>query len=295
MDIELERLLHGQHGVATSRQILACVTRHALDRMVADGTLERLWQGVYCRGEPTEALRLRALELSCGRDIAVCLGTAAAWYGFDTEDTEALHIVNPVGRQLRSAEGLVVHRRDGQSFSVVNGRPATSAAWTAVEVARSLRRPRALATLDAALRSGSCTRAALWCAAIEQAGRRGIVAVRDLLPVADPRAESPMESELRLVVFDGGLPAPVPQHEVCDRDGRVWRLDLTWPARCVAVEYDGMQWHEGAEALRRDRIRQEALRDVGWTVLRVVHDDIRHRPYEIVGRIDRELSHARAA
>jgi very-short-patch-repair endonuclease len=294
MDIDLSRLLHEQGGVATSGQILDRITRHAFDRLVHDGSLARIWQGIYCLGEPTEALRLRGLDLTSGTTVAVCLGTAAAWYGFDTEDTAALHVVNPPSHQLRPAEGLVVHRRDGAPLRIINGRPATTPTWTAVEVARSLRRPRALATLDAALRSETCTRTELWRAAIEQAGRRGIVAVRDLLSLADARAESPMESELRLVVLDGGLPAPELQHQVRDRDGRLWRLDLAWPDQHVAAEYDGMEWHEGADALRRDRIRQEALRDIGWTVLRVVYDDVRHRPFDIVGRIGRELAHARA-
>lgn len=70
------------------------------------------------------------------------------------------------------------------------------------------RTPRALATLDAALRSGRCSRAEMWRAAVEQVGRRGIVAVRELLPLADERAESPMESEARLAMIDGGLPIP---------------------------------------------------------------------------------------
>lgn len=69
-------------------------------------------------------------------------------------------------------------------------RYVTAPAWTAVEVARALRRPRALATLDAALRSGKCTRADVWRAALDQAGRRGIVAVRNLIALAD-RARSP--------------------------------------------------------------------------------------------------------
>ncbi|MGA5466871.1 DUF559 domain-containing protein [Mycobacterium sp. NPDC050041] len=295
MDTDLSRLLHEQGGVATSGQILDRITRHAFDRLVGDGSLERMWQGIYCLGEPTQGMRLRGLDLSSGATVAVCLGTAAAWYAFDTEDTAALHVVNPASRQLRPAEGLVVHRRDGAPLRIVNGRPATTPTWTAVEVARSLRRPRALATLDAALRSETCTRAGLWCAATEQAGRRGIIAVRDLLSLADPRAESPMESELRLVVLDGGLPAPELQYEVHDFDGRLWRLDLAWPDQRLAVEYDGMEWHEGADALRRDRVRQEALRDIGWIVLRVVWDDVRYRPFDIVGRIGRELTHARAA
>lgn len=206
-----------------------------------------------------------------------------------------LHVLNPPGRQLRSADGLVVHRRDGAPLVQVAGRIATSPAWTAVEVARALRRPRALATLDAALRSGTCTRAELWRAAIRQAGRRGIVAVRDLLPLADARAESPMESEARLTMIDSGLPIPELQYEVVDGNGQLRCLDFAWPDLRVAVEYDGVDWHTEPDALRNDRRRQLALQDVGWTVIAIVFDDVRHRASDFVARIDRQLRHARAA
>ena len=54
------------------------------------------------RARPT-ALRLRGLDLSCGTAVAVCLGTAAAMYGFDTEEPADLHVLSPPGSQLRSA------------------------------------------------------------------------------------------------------------------------------------------------------------------------------------------------
>lgn len=233
--------------MATSAQIRECITRHAFDRLVNDGTLDRLWQGIYCRGAATDALRLRGIDLSCGTTVAVCLGTAAAIHGFDVEDATALHVINPPNSQLRSADGLRVHRRDGAPLIVRNGRPVTAPAWTAIEVARGLHRPRALATLDLALRSRTVERTDLWRAAVQQAGRRGIVAVRDLIALADPRAESPMESELRLIALDAGLPTPALQHEVVDGNGEIRRLDLAWPDARVALEYDGVPWHSGAE------------------------------------------------
>jgi hypothetical protein len=295
MNIELERILDRQGGVATSGQVLECITRYAFDRMLEIGSLERLWQGIYCRGEPTDAVRLRGVDLSCSTTVAVCLSTAAGLYGFDTEDDVALHVINPPRCQLRSAEGLVVHRREGAPLTVVDGRPATAPSWTAVEVARSLRRPRALATLDAALRTRTCERADLWRAACKQAGRRGIVAVRDLIPLADPRAESPMESELRLIILDAGLPTPTLQYEVVDGNGELRRLDLAWPEYRLAVEYDGVPWHSGADALRRDRIRQVALQDIDWLAIPVMFDDVRHRSADIVARIDQQMSRRRAA
>jgi hypothetical protein len=295
MNTELTRLFEQQHGVATSGQILNILTRHAFDKAVNAGALERMWQGIYCLGEPTDALRLRGLDLSCGTDVAVCLGTAAALFGFDTEESPDLHVLNPPAGQLRSVDGLVVHRRDGAPLVMVDGRPATAPAWTAVEVARPLRRPRVLATLDAALRSGTCSRAELWRAATQQAGRRGIVAVRDLIPLADGRAESPMESEARLAMIDGGLPIPELQYEILDGNGELRRVDFAWPDLRVAVEYDGMDWHSGADAMRRDRRRTAALMDVGWVVIAIVFEDVRYRAWEFVARIDGQLRRAHAA
>jgi hypothetical protein len=295
MNEHLCRLLDGQGGVATSAQVLTFLTRRALEAELKRGGLQKVWYGVYGRGEVDVRLRLRGLDLATGTTVAVCLGTAAAAYGFDTEETVDLHVLNPCSGQLRSTDGLVVHRRRGAPLEVVGGRAATAPAWTALEVARGLRRPRALATLDAALRSGTCSRADLYQAAAQQTGRRGIVAVRELIALAASEAESPMESEARLVMIDGGLPPPVLQYEVIDGSGRTWRLDFAWPECRVAAEYDGVGWHSGSEFFLRDRRRSAALQDLGWTAIAIVAEDVRRWPGQLVRRIERQLDRARAA
>ena len=185
----LAELFDRQGGVATTAQILALVSRRYLDNLLDCAALERIWRGVYGRGDLDESLRLRGLDVSCGEEVVMCLATAARAHGFDTEGGSTLHVLNPLRHQLRPADGLVIHRREGAPLSRVLARPATAPAWTAIEVARGLRRPRALATLDAALRSGTCDRVDLVRASAAQAGRRGIVKVRALLPLADGLAE----------------------------------------------------------------------------------------------------------
>jgi hypothetical protein len=295
MNATLMQLFDQQGGVATSRQILAAISRYEFESVLKTKHVERIWQGVYCLGEPTDEQRLRGLDLASGTTIPICLSTAAAVFGFDTEQTPDLHVLNPPGHQLRPVDGLVVHRREGAPLVIADGRPATSPAWTAIEVARALCRPRVLATLDAALRSGTCSRAEMWRAAMEQAGRRGIVAVRELLPLADERSESPMESEARLAMIDGGLPMPELQYEIVDGNGELRRLDFAWPEFRVAVEYDGIDWHSSPNAVRNDARRRAALMDIGWIVIVIVFDDVRHRTRDFVARIDRQLRHARAA
>ncbi|MGD9622888.1 MAG: hypothetical protein AB7G47_22355 [Mycolicibacterium sp.] len=295
MNKGLLQLVETQGGVVTSRQILEHLTRRRFESVVNTGVLERIWNGIYCLGEPTDRLRLRGLDLSCGKPVAACLGTAAAVFGFDTEQPTDLHVLDPPGCALRNVDGLRVHRREGAPLVVRDGRRVTAPGWTAIEVARGLSRPRALATLDAALRSGTCNLPVLWRAAVEQKGRRGIVAVRDLLPLADARSESPMESEARLAMVDGGLPIPELQYEILDGNGELRRLDFAWPQYHVAAEYDGLAWHSGPEAMRRDRRRQAALMDVDWAVVPIVYEDVRFRAGEMVARINAQFRRRRAA
>jgi hypothetical protein len=292
MNAELDRLLTAQGDVVTSAQALSHLTRRGLEADLKCGVLEKVWYGIYGRGEITDALRLRGLDLATGTTVAVCLSTAAALYGFDTELDRYLHVLNPDGQQLRPTRGLVVHRREGAPLTIVRGRPTTTPEWTAIEVARGLRRPRALATLDAALRSGTCGRDELRRVLTRHHGRRGVVAARELLELASPLAESPMESEARLVMHDGGLPPPVLQYKVVDLNGETWRFDFAWPEYRVAAEYDGVDWHSGPGAFFRDRKRSAAVQDLRWVVVPIVAEDVRNRPVELVARIDRRLRRA---
>jgi len=295
MDDQLRQLLESHGGVATSGELLTVLSRSQLDTRIDNGQLIKVWTGIYTAGEPDMLTRLRGLDLRVGAPVAICLGTAAAAHGFDTEDDGDLHVLTPPRHLLRASDGLKVHRREGAPLVMVDGRRATAPAWTAVEVARSLRRPRALATLDAALRSGTCDRQDLHMAAVEQFGRRGVVAVRELIPLAAGEAESPMESEARLVMIDHGLPTPKLQFEIIDLSRRTWRVDFAWPDRKVAVEYDGFDFHSSPEDLRRDRQKRAALRELDWSVLAIVADDVRRRPYEMSRSIALELARPLAA
>ncbi len=141
----LDEVFALNNGVATTNQLLAVMTYRTLARRVRAGEIVRLWHGVYSWGPPDTTRRLRALDLVSGVPIVGCLGTAAQFYGFDTENTVRTHILDP-GVRMRPSPDLMVHQRIGAPLKKIDGRLLTAPAWTAIELARTLRRPRALAT-----------------------------------------------------------------------------------------------------------------------------------------------------
>ena len=108
-----------------------------------------------------------------------------------------------------------------------------------------------------------------------------------LLDWVEPLSESPMETRLRVLGLESGLPRPVAQLNVFD-PWRVFvaRLDLAYPELKVAVEFDGaLHW----EQRREDDRRRDALRRLGWIVLVFSADDIFTTPGRTVSLIAQAL------
>jgi very-short-patch-repair endonuclease len=108
------------------------------------------------------------------------------------------------------------------------------------------------------------------------------------LALVDPRAESPMESRARMALHLGGLPAPAVQHPVIARGTRYF-LDLAYPDALLAIEYDGAE-HRTQQRARRDLIREAALTELGWHILRFDADVLLFRPDWIVRVVAGELA-----
>lgn len=138
---------------------------------------------------------------------------------------------------------------------------------TALDLGCALSRPEALAAFDAFARLHGVSRDDLEACLPRYRGRRGVVRMRQLVPLVDARSESPGESRSRLLIHDEGLPPPVPQFWVLSHGQPLYRLDLAWPKHRVAVEYDGA-WHELTDSQRvADRARRDWLHRHGWTVI----------------------------
>ena len=116
-------------------------------------------------------------------------------------------------------------------------------------------------------------------------GVRGARRARAVLAIAHPRAGSPMESVLRWLLHEAGLPAPALQHVVRDSSGTfLGEVDLAWPDRRVIVEFDG-EVHRQRRVFVNDLRRQNGLVLAGWTVLRFTSADVLGRPWHVVATI----------
>jgi very-short-patch-repair endonuclease len=99
-----------------------------------------------------------------------------------------------------------------------------------------------------------------------------------------------------------GVPTPVPEHTVLDALGQfIGRVDFAYPELRYAIEVDGYESHSGLREFRHDRIRQNDLVDLGWTLHRFtwsevdqlsgrVADRIRRQHRQLLGTLDRARS-----
>lgn len=157
---------------------------------------------------------------------------------------------------------------------VVGGVQVTTPLRTALDLGCNLRRRDALAALDQFMRLHGVTREQLARGAVRFFRRRGVVQLRQLVPLADRRAESPRESWTRLEIIDAGLPCPELQHWI-EIDGvPTYRLDLAYPRLRIVVEYDGEEFHDQtAEQRRHDAERRTWLAEHDWTIIVVKKGD----------------------
>ena len=94
-----------------------------------------------------------------------------------------------------------------------------------------------------------------------------------------------METRLRWILAESGLPRPEVQTSLHDAHGRfVGRADLYYPSARLVIEYDGANHRE---RLVQDNRRQNALVDSGYRVLRFTAAD---RPEIVTALVRRALA-----
>ena len=286
MDEGLAALAAAQGGVFTHQQALAAGWTRGQIR----GALRREWadpvRGVYVERRRLQAAddRERHVLLAAARVLASGLGPVAS------HRTAALvHGLPLLGRppkvpQLTRAPRWPRDRSSSSTLRVapltpndvtrVAGVPVTSPARTACDVARTAPLRDAVVVADAVLRRGTpreqLAATAARCHAWPGGGRAFRVAA-----FADGRADGPLESISRVAYARQGLPPPETQVEVWSPEGVFLALvDFVWRDRRVVGEADGLGKYDSPLALRREKLREEALRACGLEVVRHGWEDV---------------------
>jgi hypothetical protein len=212
-------------------------------------------------------------------------------------DLSRVHLTN-LARLGRSTSWMCQHapRPPVLDPVEVEGVKLTPAPRSVVEAIRSTSYPVAVSVVDEALRREITTPAQLAEALDLFGGRTGIGTATRAVQFGDGRSESAGESRLRVLMADLGLPTPRLQAEIRDESGRlVGRVDFLFEDWGVIVEFDGALKYAGKSAapLVLEKVREDALRDLGYEVVRVTWADLA-TPAAFAGRLAQACRRAQA-
>jgi len=260
-------------------------------RQLRGSSWRRLFPDVYVhRGlTVTHALRATAAgALLLPGDVVTGVSAAVLWGVPLAQADDHVEVARWPGSNPVWVPGLRVRRAELDERTVVwhRGVHATTPEATAVRVAGALSGDDAVAAVDQLVQAGADLPEVRWlaCAATGAGCRRA----REVVALADGRAESPQESRLRLIIGGSRLPDPVAQYQVRAAGRFVARVDFAWPEQRLALEYDGL-WHSEPGQFARDRERLNRLTAAGWRVLFVTAADLRS-PERLVARVAVALS-----
>ncbi|WP_241384805.1 hypothetical protein [Rhodococcus sp. CH91] len=266
-------------------------TSDEIRQAVRSGKLRNVARGVYVEGaldlDPPALHHARVLALR-GRiapGTVISHVSAAVLHGLPlwNVDLSAVHIGRGSPSSGRRTPTLHVHKGDHlpEELCVVAGLQVTTVARTVVDLARTLPVESAVIAGDTALRMHSGIAPALLDALASSGPKHGIAAARRIIAFLDGRSESPGESLSRVRIRSAGLPAPKLQHELRTASGAfVARPDFFWEDEGVVGEFDGRSKYGSdepgatAEAVHREKLREDAIRALGFEVVRWTWADL---------------------
>jgi very-short-patch-repair endonuclease len=267
--------------------------RHGVSSaQLAGASWRRLGRGIYAWHEIAEApmTRLMATRLRLP-DEAVFTGRTAAWlHGLDTAPCNPIEAAVPTTSKTSRLVGVAVRRCSipRAETSIRRGVRVTSAVRTIADLACTLPLTDAVALMDTALHGHLVHTRRLSDWARNHAGYRGVRRLRRAIELADPAAESVMESRLRVLLVLAGLPRPRSQVTLRDDLGVfLARPDLYYPDSPLAIEYDGATHRE---RLAADNRRQNRLIDAGFRIHRFTAADVLDTPVAVVSIVRRALA-----
>jgi len=248
----------------------------------------RLGGGYYASSAIADAPMVR-LTAALRRlpDGAVLSGRSAAFlHGLDYPPCSPIEVTI---RGTSRFAGLAIRRNFLVPEDIVmrKGLRVTSPLRTVVDLVSRLTTVEGVVALDAALHKRLLRLEQVRAWADVHPRHRGVAKLRRAIDLAEPKAESPMETRLRLVLVLAGLPRPRVQVSLGNEDTFLGRADLYYAGPRLIIEYDGGTHRD---RLAYDDRRQNRLVDAGYRLLRFTAADILESPDSIVALVRRNLA-----
>lgn len=322
----LEALAADQHGLFTTAQATRLgISDFTLGTWLKDGATRRILRGVYAvspgvlptAGSPEadgvvgvergreDATRLWPMGMAEQRHLLTCRAAQLLYDDAVLTGTSALlaHGIPTWGCDLSRP---FIRRAVDRGRGVVGvhvRRPATTTVTTAYGLAVPVDVALAEHAADHGIVSGvvsadaalhvELTTATSLTAHVEGWGAPGSSRARAMVRLMDARSESVGESRLRCLLTLDGFEV-VPQLVITDRRGGfVARVDAVIAGTKVVLEFDGkVKYAAGdAEVLYAEKRREDRLRALGWTVVRLTWADLEH-PRRMFAKVHRALAAA---
>ena len=252
------------------------VTRGQLRGASYRGLGSGLYRWAGLKESPQLMLSAVALRLPAG---AAFSGRTAAWlHGLDLTPCDPIEVTipEPIGSGRRA--GAFVRRAAlcTNEIVMVRGVPTTSSIRTLVDLGGRNPLTEGVVAVDMALHVGLVTVADLHTYVAGHPRAKGITQLRRVLDLAEPKAESPMETRLRMLLVLAGLPRPEVQVSIHDNQGHfLGRPDLLYRRQGLAIEYDGGNHRD---RMVDDNRRQNGLVSAGFRLLRFTAADVYGTP-----------------
>jgi hypothetical protein len=275
---DIRRIAERQHGNVTRAQLEAVgLTRNEIDERREQGWLIRRHTGVYAVGHVPQSRESRwlAAVLALG-DGAVLSHVAAGAHWRMLQGTAVIEVIVPTTAGHRRRDGIVVHRKQlpPAHVTVHRGIPVTTPIRTLLDLASVLSLGALARAFEQAQVNLHVPPAPLAAEVIARPRQRGNAKLRRILVGAVDPADVRSVLELRFLRLCAAYGIPRPEVNV--RIG-AWTPDFLWPDAGVVVETDGYEFHRTAAARRRDTIKDEFLRGVGLSVIRLTWADVTER------------------
>ena len=275
-----------------------------LERMARSGELQRIRRGAYefaparslerrdqHRRLIAATLRLTSVDSVISHISAAVLHHLPIW----SDQLEKVHVTRNQAGGGKIRRYLHLHAAPLTEIDIceIDCQRVTTLGRTVLDLLRTLSMERSVPIGDAALRLGLTVEELA-----EIAGRcigwRGMLQARRAMNFLDARSESAGESYSRVLLDRIGIPAPIPQYEVWRRGLLVGRADFGWEEFRTLGEFDGKEKYgkllrpgqTAADAVFEGKRREDALRDLGWQIVRWMWADLYH-PAELRQRLQR--------